>query len=147
MKVTLEPFLPPDEDCWNLADKFSHPKEIIPPQFIYPFEYHSGWALGEATVLVQIDEYGYPKRLAVLSSSGDVPARLAIAALKKARWWTEPNRYGRLGVWFFYKAKYPQRFDPPEDSVKPNQSSKPKATGVTPPASAGAGPTVAAAHH
>lgn len=120
-KVTFEPFLPPGHECWNLDDKFSHPKEMTPPRFEYPIEVHSGYALGKATVLVQIDEFGFPKRLAVLSSEGELPPRLAVEALKKARWWTEPNRHGCLGVWFLYKAEYPARVGPPEETSKPNQ--------------------------
>lgn len=115
--VTLQPFLPPDSECWDLADKFSHPKEMIPPKFEYPrFVFRSQFALGEATILVQIDEFGYPKRLSVVSCDSEIPARLGIEALKKARWWTEANRSGRYGVWFFYKAAYPAPPDLPDDA-------------------------------
>jgi hypothetical protein len=110
--VSIQPFEPSSEDCWNLADKFSHPRELVAPDFAYPrFKIHSGYALGGATVLVQIDEFGFPRRLSVLSSTDKFVSKLAIEALEKARWWTEPNRFGKLGVWFYYRVEYKQQFE------------------------------------
>jgi len=102
--VTLEPFEPPREECFDWGNKYSHPKEIIAPIFSEPSEMQRAGVDGEVLVLVQIDENGFPKRLSVLSSTNDMFSRAAILDLKKARWGTSPNVHGVSGVWFYYRA-------------------------------------------
>ena len=104
--VVLEPFEPSDVDCYKWNDKFSHPEELIAPQFFYPFEMRRGGISGEVVVLVQIDNRGYPRKLKILYATQRLFALDAIRALKKARWNPEPNRFGHSDVWFYYKAVY-----------------------------------------
>jgi len=97
---TAKAFFPPDDQCWNLHNKFDHPREIVSPSFRYDF-YPK--ARLETTVLVEVNEYGYPTRLAVVSSNSERVANMMLAVLQKARWWVEPNVYGKMEVWFLYK--------------------------------------------
>ena len=100
--ITAQPFFPADDRCWNLNDKFDHPREIVAPRFSYNF-FSGSKQSQEATVLVEVNEYGYPTRLAVVSSNSERVAKMMLGALAKSRWWIEPNKNGKMFVWFLYK--------------------------------------------
>lgn len=80
--VTLEPF----EPSYKAGDKFSHPKEVVAPRFLWPVEMRRSAISGETIILVELDGHGQAKRLATLYSTHPLFARSAIQALKKARW-------------------------------------------------------------
>src|SRR4051812_49212401 len=72
--VTIEAFEPPERECFDLGDKFRQPEIVIAPQIAFPFERRSGPA-PRVVVLVQIDEGGFAKRLAVLNSTSELYSR------------------------------------------------------------------------
>jgi hypothetical protein len=109
--VTLEPF----EPSYKAGDKFSHPKEVVAPRFLWPFEMRRSAISGEAVILVELDGHGQAKRLATLYSTHPLFARSAIQALKKARWDSSSTD------WFYYKVV----FDITKE--EPNQASEPMA--------------------
>jgi hypothetical protein len=99
-RVVLAPFEPPAENFFKKEDKFARPREIVAPQFLFPFEFrrHGGAvAPTEVIVLVQLDGTGKAKTLKVQSSRYEPFARSAIEALKKAKWDSPDD------VWFYYR--------------------------------------------
>jgi hypothetical protein len=75
--VNEKPFEPPVT---------AHPREIVAPQFLFPFELRRGAGAispGEVVVLVQTDTSGNPKTLLVLSSRHEIFTRAAVRLLKK----------------------------------------------------------------
>ena len=126
--VILTPFEPPYSEFYNPNDKFAHPKEIIAPRPLWPFEKRGpdSVEIGEVVVLVQLNTKGFARRIAVLASTDPLFTRDTIFALEKARWEPLPRE-----VWFYYRA----HFDFMQMLEKePNQETKPKA--VRPAASA-----------
>lgn len=116
--VTLEPF----EPGYKAGDKFSHPKEVVAPRFLWPFEMRRSAISGETVILVELDGHGRAKRLATLYATHPLFARSAIEALKEARW------DSTAADWFYYKVT----FDITKE--EPNQAPEPTPTAVTPPA-------------
>jgi hypothetical protein len=102
-QVTFEPFEPAPQEFFRAEDKFAHPKAIIAPKFLWPFEIrrHVGAYLpAEAVILVRLDGHGHAKTLRALSAPHRAFARSAIFALEKAQWdcsWE---------AWFYYKAVF-----------------------------------------
>jgi len=98
--VTIAAFEPPENECFDIGDKYRAPELIVPPHFKYPFERRSGPA-PRAVILVHLDETGRPQRLAVLSSTGEIYSKAAIEGLQAARWRVDIKRSYK-SVWFYF---------------------------------------------
>ena len=107
--VTLEPF----EPSYKGGDKFSHPKEVVAPRFLWPFEMRRGAISGEVVVLVELDGRGGAKRLATLYSTHPLFTRSAMEALKLARWDSSSTD------WFYYKVVFDVEKEEPNQSLEP----------------------------
>ena len=128
--ITFEPF----EPGYKAGDKFSHPKEVVAPRFLFPFEMRRSAISGEAVIMVELDGHGRAKRLATLYCTHPLFARSAIQALTKARWDSKATD------WFYYKAV----FDVTKE--EPNQALEPTPPSVTPRADARVAPAGVVAH-
>ncbi|MDR0902939.1 MAG: energy transducer TonB [Opitutaceae bacterium] len=106
--VILEPF----EPSYKAGDKFSRPKEVVAPRFLWPYEMRRNAISGEVVVLVELDGCGRAKRLATLYSTHPLFTKSAIQALKQARWDSTGTD------WFYYKVIFDV------EKEKPNQSSE-----------------------
>ena len=114
--VTLDPF----EPSYKAGDKFSHPKEVVAPRFLWPFEMRRSAISGETVILVELDGHGRAKRLATLYSTHPLFARSAIEALKKARWDSTSTD------WFYYKIIFDITKEEPIQSTTDNSGAAPR---------------------
>jgi TonB family protein len=112
-KVALEPF----EPSYKSGDKFSSPKEVVAPRFLWPFEMRRSAISGEVVVLVELDGRGRAKKLSVLSSTHPLFAKSAIEALKIARWESTTTD------WFYYRAVFDITKEEPNQSLQPTAPS------------------------
>jgi len=113
--VTSEPF----EPSYKAGDKFKHPREVIAPRFLWPFEMRRGAISGEVVVLVELDGKGRAKRLATLYSTHPLFTRSAIQALRAAQW------DSTVKDWFYYKVVFDI------EKEEPNQAPEPTPTAGT----------------
>ena len=168
-QVNLTPFEPGFGTCYDNADKFVHPTEVVAPRYTYPAEMLQAGILGEVVALVTLDIEGNPATIAILydvhSDSKALPglyfAKAVVDGLKHAKW-IEPKK---LGVWFYVKVRFeiaeegdslPQEKDmvigvvkPGKsmiDGTKPNKALVPTVMSVTPAADAPVAPATTAAH-
>ncbi len=108
--VELAPFEPPYAASFDWKDKFSHPPEVIAPQFTYPEEMRRAGINGEVVALVTVKPDGTPERISILydtmERSVDYPgvyfSAVVIEGLKKARW----ANLKKASVWFYVKTTF-----------------------------------------
>jgi len=117
-EVTLEPF----EPSYKAGDKFSRPKEVVAPRFLWPFEMRRGAISGEVVVLVELDGHGKAKRLATLYTTHPLFAISAIEALKKAQWDSADTD------WFYYKVVFDVTEEEPNQPPQRNAGSRPSSS-------------------
>jgi len=104
--VTAEPFEPVSVEAYDHKDKFAGPKMLVAPAALYPFEMRRSAISGEVIVLVQIDQYGAPSRLAVLSTTNEVFIRYALAALLQSSWAPVVVSGKAKPVWFYHRVVF-----------------------------------------
>ena len=106
IQVDATPFEPAYETFFKWEDKYCHPREVMAPKFLYPFEMRRGGMSGEVVVLVQIDAKGKPQRLSVLYGTHSLFIESALKGLEKAQWEAQPNKFGRQDTCFYNKAVF-----------------------------------------
>jgi hypothetical protein len=102
-QIDVGPFEPPADAFFRSNDKFAQPKQVARYQMLWPFEKRRAESsqIGDVVVLVEITVGGFPKKLAILSSTEPLFSRSALAALQKTRW----EDLGR-DTWFYFRAHF-----------------------------------------
>jgi hypothetical protein len=84
------------------------PDVVSAPAVVYPWESHSGFA-AEVALYIKINDFGYPTRIAVFSSSSQVFERSAVANAMQTRWQVDSRSKLPTDAWFAYVVKVVRR--------------------------------------